>query len=139
MIDVTECRDITSLQSVVFMALFLYTSANWSTSHSYIGIALRSSLRIGLHRELRRSVDPIERETRRRVFWTIYKIDIYISALLGFPVMLSSYNINQTLLIHTDDEYITKDAVLSISRGETSFYIVLNAHTRLILILDNIC
>ena len=53
--------------------------------------------------------------------------------------MLSSYNINQTLLIHTDDEYITKDAVLSISRGETSFYIVLNAHTRLILILDNIC
>ena len=73
------------------------------------------------------------------MFYTrIYKIDIYISALLGFPVMLSSYNINKTLLIHTDDEYITKDAVLSIPRGETSFYIVLDAHTRLILILADV-
>jgi hypothetical protein len=52
--------------------------------------------------------------------------------------MLSSYNINKTLLIHTDDEYITKDAVLSIPRGETSFYIVLDAHTRLILILADV-
>jgi hypothetical protein len=52
--------------------------------------------------------------------------------------MLSSDDINQTLPLYADDEYITKDAVLSNPPGETSFYIVSNAHTRLILILADV-
>jgi hypothetical protein len=138
MIDITDCRDITSLQTVLFMVLFLHSFAEFSTCHSYIGIALRSSIRMGLHRELYGGFNPIERETRRRVFWTIRKMDIYVSAMLGFPVMLSSDHIDQTLPMEVDDEYITEDTVLSMPPGATSLHVASNAHTRLILILADI-
>src|SRR3978361_2115557 len=126
MMDITDCRDITSLQAIVFMINFLQSSANLSTCYSFIGIALRSALRMGLHRNLTSNFNPIERETRRRVFWIIRKMDIYVSALLGFPQMLSYDDIDQELPIEVDDEYITKDAVLPMPPGTISLYAASN-------------
>lgn len=136
--DVTDCRDIVSLQTVVFMVLFLQATANLSTCYSYIGIALRSALRMGLHRNLAGTFNPIERETRRRLFWIIRKMDTYVSALLGFPMMLSNDDIDQELPIEVDDEYITKDAILSMPEGQISLYAAPNAHTRLMTILAKV-
>lgn len=138
MMDVTDCRDISSLQSVLFMILFLQASANLSTCYSYIGIALRSSLRMGLHRNLAGNFNPIERETRKRVFWVIRKMDTYVSALLGFPQMLSSDDIDQELPIEVDDEYITRDTILPMPQGKISLYAASNAHTDLMRILAKV-
>ncbi|CZT49777.1 related to transcriptional activator Mut3p [Rhynchosporium secalis] len=139
MLDVTDCRDITSLQAVIFMTLFLQSSSNLSTCYSYIGVALRSGLRMGIHRNLAGNFNPIERETRRRVFWVIRKMDTYVSALLGFPQMLSSDDIDQPLPIEVDDEYITKDGVLPMPQGKTSLlYAASNAHTRLMSTLAKV-
>lgn len=136
--DITECRDLVSLQAVLFMILFLQSTANLSTCYSYIGIALRSSLRMGLHRNLAFDFDPIERESRRRVFWIIRKMDTYVSALLGFPHMLSSDDIDQELPAEVDDEYITKDGILEMPPGRFSTYTASNRHTRLMNILAKI-
>jgi hypothetical protein len=65
-------------------------------------------------------------------------MDIYVSAMLGFPVTLSSDDIDQTLPIEVDDEYITKDTVLSMPPGATSLHVASNAHTRLVLILADV-
>ncbi|TVY43617.1 Activator of stress genes [Lachnellula occidentalis] len=138
MMDVTDCRDIMSLQALLFMILFLQATANLSTCYSYIGIALRSALRMGLHRNLAGSFNPIERETRRRLFWIIRKMDTYVSALLGFPMMLSSDDIDQELPLEVDDEYITKDAILPMPQGTTSHFAASNAHTRLMAILAKV-
>jgi hypothetical protein len=139
MMDITDCRDLTSLQAIVFMILFLQASANLSTCYSHIGIALRSALRMGLHRNLTGNFNPIERETRRRVFWIIRKMDTYVSALLGFPIMLSYDDIDQELPIEVDDEYITKEAVLPMPPGKTSLlYAASNAHTRLMATLSKV-
>ncbi|CAL3964880.1 hypothetical protein PZA11_002220 [Diplocarpon coronariae] len=132
MIDITDCRDLTSLQTVIFMTLFLQSSSNLGTCYSYIGIALRAGLRMGLHRSLAEHFNPIERETRRRVFWVIWKLDTFVSALLGFPQMLSYDDIDQELPIEVDDEYITKDGVLDMPPGKISLlFAAANAHTRL--------
>ena len=138
--DITDCRDITSLQAILFMILFLQSSANLSTCYSYIGIALRSALRMGLHRSLFGSFNPIERETRRRAFFIIRKMDTYVSALLGFPQMLSSDDIDQELPLEVDDENITKDGVLPMPDGKPSLlYAASNAHTRLMATLAKVC
>ncbi|RDL40450.1 uncharacterized protein BP5553_00429 [Venustampulla echinocandica] len=139
MLEITDCRDIMSLQSIIFMILFLQASANLSTCYSYIGIALRSALRMGLHRNLAGNFNPIDREVRRRVFWVIRKMDTYVSALLGFPQMLSYDDIDQELPVEVDDEYITKDAILPMPEGKTSLYAASNAHTRLMSILAKVC
>lgn len=136
--DITDCRDITSLQAILFMILFLQSSANLSTCYSYIGVALRSSLRMGLHRNLAGYFNPIERETRRRVFWIVRKLDTYVSALLGFPQMLSNDDIDQELPMEIDDEYITKDSISPMPPGRTSLYAAPNAHTRLMEILTKV-
>jgi hypothetical protein len=133
--DITDCRDITSLQAILFMILFLQTSSNLSTCYSYIGLALRSALRMGLHRNISSNFNLIEREVRRRAFWVIRKMDTYVSALLGFPRMLSDEDIDQELPIEVDDEYITRDGLLPIPAGTISQYVASNAHTRLMDIL----
>jgi hypothetical protein len=138
MMDITDCRDLTSLQVILFMILFLQSSANLSTCYSHIGIALRSALRMGLHRNLAGNFNPIERETRRRVFWIIRKMDTYVSAMLGFPQMLSGDDIDQELPMEVDDEYITKDSIRPMPAGKTSLYAASNAHTRLMEILNKV-
>ena len=138
MMDITECRDLTSIQAVVFMILFLQSSARLSTCYSYIGIALRSSLRMGLHRKVSIKFDPIERETRKRVFWIIRKMDIYVGALLGLPQMLSDEDIDQEEPLEIDDEFITAEEIRPMPPGRVSFIAGSNAHTRLVVILQKI-
>jgi len=138
MIDIMECRDITSLQAVLFMVIFLQSSTNPSTCHSYIGIALRSSLRMGLHRNFISNFSPIERETRRQIFWIVRKLDTSVSALLGLPQILSSDDIDQELPLEVDDEYIMRDAVLPMPAGMLSLIAVSNAHTGLMHILAKV-
>lgn len=120
------------------MILFLQSTSNLSTCYSYVGVALRSAVRMGLHRNMTAQFNPIERETRRRIFWIIRKMDTYVSALLGFPRMLSDADIDQDLPIEVDDEYITKDGILPMPEGTMSMYAASNAHTRLMDILAKV-
>jgi hypothetical protein len=91
-----------------------------------------------MHRNLIGNFNPIERETRRRVFWIIRKMDTYVAALLGFPKMLSEDDVDQVLPMEVDDEYITKDAILPMPPGKLSVYAACNAHTRLMGILAKV-
>jgi hypothetical protein len=136
--DITDCRDLTSLQAVVFMILFLQSSARLSTCYSYIGIALRSSLRMGLHRKVSIKFDPIEREVRKRLFSVVRKMDIYVGALLGLPQMLSEEDIDQEEPAEVDDEFITAEAIKPMPSGRVSMQAGSNAHARLVLILHKI-
>jgi hypothetical protein len=121
------------------MILFLQATSNLSGCYAFIGIALRSALRMGLHRNLRHeSISPIEAEGRRRVFYVIRQMDIYTSALLGFPLLLNGEDIDQLYPTEVDDEYITKDAILKPPRGTSSFFEAFNAHTRLMETLAKI-
>ena len=108
-----------------------------SACYAFLGIALRSCIRMGLHRHLRHArLTPIEEQTRRRVFHVVRQIDIYVSAILGFPVLLHADDIDQPLPSEVDDKYITKDAILTPDPDERpSFLQAFNAHHRLMGIL----
>ena len=137
--DITDCRDMQSLQAILFMILFLQSSANLSTCYSYIGIALRSALRMGLHRNLAfANFNYIELETRRRVFWIIRKMDTYVAALLGFPKMLSDQDVDQELPSEVDDDYITETKMDKMPPEKLSVFTASNAHTRLMAILAKV-
>ena len=137
-LDVAESRTLQSLQAVVYMILFLQSSAKLSTCYSYIGIALRSAIRMGLHRSLPESFNPIESETRKRTFWVIQKMDIYVGALLGLPHSMSDDDIDQELPTEVDDEFITEKGILPMPEGRMSIITASNAHTRLVNIIGKI-
>ncbi|KZM23457.1 DNA binding [Ascochyta rabiei] len=137
--DITDCRDLTSLQAIVFMIQFLQSSAKLSTCYAYIGVALRSALRMGLHRSFNGSFNPIEAETRKRLFWVIRRMDSYVGAMLGLPRFLEDEDIDQSFPIEVDDEYITETEILPMPEGSISVMSAFNAHTRIVQVLSKIC
>ncbi|KAK4635842.1 hypothetical protein CLAFUW4_00351 [Fulvia fulva] len=138
MMDIADCRDLSSIQAVVFMILFLQSSAKMSQCYAYVGVALRSALRMGLHRAAEGKFDPIEAETRKRVFWIVRKMDVYVGAMLGLPQTLSDEDIDQDFPMEVDDEYITKDGILPQPEGVVPLMTAFNAHTRLVQLLQKI-
>lgn len=138
LMDIADCRDLTSIQTVIFMILFLQSTAKMSQCYAYVGVALRSALRMGLHRSAAGNFDPIEAESRKRVFWIVRKLDVYVGAMLGLPQTLSDEDIDQEYPVEVDDEYITRDGILPMPEGVVSLMTAFNAHTRLVNILQKI-
>ncbi|KAI0118611.1 hypothetical protein GGR51DRAFT_554299 [Nemania sp. FL0031] len=137
--DITECRDLTSLQALLFMILFLQSISNLSTCYGFVGIALRSALRMGLHRHLPHiKLDPIESETRRRVFYICRQMDTYVSALLGFPLLLNDDDIDQLLPTAVDDQFITKEGITTPPPETPSYIEAFNAHVKLMDLLSKV-
>jgi len=137
--DIADCRDLTSLQAIVFMTQFLQSSAKLSTCYSYIGVAQRSALRMGLHRSFSLNFNPIEAETRKRVFWVIRKMDTYVGAMIGLPHFLDDDDIDQDWPTEVDDEYITETEIRPMPPGKISVMAAANAHTKIVQILAKIC
>lgn len=138
MMDIADCRDLTSIQAVVFMILFMQSSAKLSQCYAYVGVALRSALRMGLHRSFVGNFNPIEAETRKRVFWVVRKMDIYVGAMLGLPQTLSDDAIDQDFPSEVDDEYITEEGIKPMPEGVVSLMAAFNAHTKLVILLSKI-
>ncbi|KAK5130628.1 hypothetical protein LTR08_001887 [Meristemomyces frigidus] len=138
LMDITDCRDLSSIQAVMFLCMFMQSSAKLSQCYVYVGVALRSAMRMGLHRSYVGNFDPIEAELRKRIFWTIRKLDVYIGAMLGLPQVLSDDDIDQDFPTEVDDEYITKDGILPMPEGQVSLMTAFNAHTRLVQIIHKI-
>jgi hypothetical protein len=137
--DIADCRDLTSLQAIVFMTQFLQSSAKLSTCYSYIGVAQRSALRMGLHRSFNLNFNPIEAETRKRVFWVIRKMDTYVGAMIGLPHFLDDDDIDQDWPTEVDDEYITETEIRPMPPGKISVMAAANAHTKIVQVLAKIC
>ena len=139
LIDVTDCRDLTALQTIIFMIQFLQSSAKLSACYAYIGVALRSALRMGLHRSFNTNFNTVESETRKRIFWVIRRMDSYVGAMLGLPRFLEDEDIDQGWPAEVDDDYITEDGILPMPEGSISVMVAFNAHTRIVQVLSKIC
>ncbi|KAI9376711.1 fungal-specific transcription factor domain-containing protein [Aspergillus egyptiacus] len=76
--------DLLSVQALLGMALFLQGNSGSQTSLPIVTAALRSSHRMGLHRDIPRSYLPkSEQEQRKKVFWIAFILDQSISIRLG--------------------------------------------------------
>lgn len=138
MLDITDCRDLITIQTIFFMILFFQSSAKLATCYAYIGIALRACCRLGLHRHLPHQFNPIELEERKRIFWLVRKIDTYVGAMLGLPQMLSEDDIDQELPSEVHDDYITAQGLQEMPNGVFPLIKASNAHTKLTGILTKV-
>jgi hypothetical protein len=138
LMDIADIRDIRQLQALVQMILFLQSSSKLSVCYAYIGVALRSALRMGLHRCFNENFTVIEAEMRKRVFWVIQRLDTFVGALLGLPHSIEADQIDQEFPAVVEDEYITETAILPMPENTFSIMAANNAHTTLIFILAKI-
>ena len=136
--DITDCRDLVSLQAVIFMILFLQCSAKLATCYAFIGVALRSAMRMGLHRSFAESFNPVESELRKRCFWIIRKMDVFVGAMLGLPLTLSDDDIDQEYPTEADDENVTPEGIKPQAPDQLSLIAATNQDFRLTAIVQKI-
>ncbi|PVH75708.1 hypothetical protein DL98DRAFT_316562 [Cadophora sp. DSE1049] len=134
-LNITSCRHLTCLQTICCLTIFLQSVAQFDNSYLYMGIAVRCALRLGLHRSIPAGSNPVEQEMRKRTFWALRQMDVYLSGLLGMPQMLSEEDIDQDYPLEIDDECIRPDGISPMRPPKVSYMVFVNAHSRLIKIL----
>lgn len=85
--DIAHLRSLVSLQAVVSLILFLISTARIASAHAFVGVACAAAMRQGLHYRSTHEAEipPSERKVRRRVFWAVMNLDMYVSSILGLP------------------------------------------------------
>lgn len=126
------------LQTIMFLVVYLQCSSRMSACYTYVGLALKSALRMGMHRRVTASFTPLECQTRSRIFWVLRKVDIYVSTMLGLPDSIADDQIDQEMPLEVDDECILEDRVLPQPSGRLASIASTNAHIRLMGILKKI-
>ncbi|KAH3669041.1 hypothetical protein WICMUC_005104 [Wickerhamomyces mucosus] len=138
LIDLTNPNNLENIQTIFMLTIFLQCSAKLSICYSYIGIALRSSLRLNYHKT-REDQDLITRECQKRLFWTIYKFEIYINSMLNLPnCNLDQYDIEIELPLDIDDININSQEIIPQQPGKLSSCGINNYHTKLLLVLNHV-
>lgn len=99
LVDVTQCSDLRSLQTLLCFILFLISTARLASAHAYIGLACSTTLRLGLHfrSNYDTSLSKQQRELRRDVFWSVVKMDMYASAVLGLPAFIDLQEVDPAI------------------------------------------
>lgn len=138
LVDVDHCNDMTSIQTMIFLNLFLIYTARLSTCYSYLTTTMSLALRMGLHRSIVQQDDFIARETGRRVFWTLRLLCNSIATACGMPKCLSDEDCDQEMPIEVSDTYIEKTRILAQSDKEACLAAGSNAYLRLGMILDQV-
>ena len=138
MLDISNCNDLTSLQAIVFMNMFFLCTSRVMNCYSYVGFALTSALRMGLHRSIDMNIDLVEKETHKRTFWVVRNMNLYVATALGLPRGISDEEIDQQMPTEVDDTYITKTQILNMPKGVMPLISASNFLTMLLKIQDKL-
>ncbi|KZF20094.1 hypothetical protein L228DRAFT_35446 [Xylona heveae TC161] len=94
--DLHEEATVSYIETVVLVAYYSLALNRQNTAFSYMGVALRLSLSLGLHRNVGedRMIGPVEREHRLRVWWTVYNFDRMCSLKMGHPITIRDEDID---------------------------------------------
>ncbi|KAE8341740.1 hypothetical protein BDV24DRAFT_174180 [Aspergillus arachidicola] len=93
------CRgDISSLQGLILYLLYLQMTSQHSLAIRTCGMIVRLAQSLGLHRHTRRFKHPPgESELRRRLWWSVYVLDVYEDPFsLWELIQTRLHNINNT-------------------------------------------
>jgi hypothetical protein len=117
---VVRPKDLRTLQCFALMAEYSLLTPTRTAIYYVVGLAVRLTQALGLHEEktvvrARKdgTIDVLEVDMRRRVFWCILAMDYGLAHSLGRPaIMATSQNHIDVGWFHTcDDKYITPDGI----------------------------
>ncbi|KAL4806408.1 fungal-specific transcription factor domain-containing protein [Aspergillus unguis] len=128
-----ERTSITHLETLLLLSLFSYYFNRRHSAYVLIGSAMRLGLSIGLNHNIPESqlIDPVERQHRVRIWWTIYIFDRMWASKMGLPSQISDDDIHLDMPSSieptqvyeeqfTDAEYIKANIKLARIVGETT-------------------
>ncbi|KAK6528768.1 hypothetical protein TWF694_004005 [Orbilia ellipsospora] len=125
--DVFESGRLGMVQALTLMANYLQKRNKPNSGHIIMGIAIRMALSLGLHREFPDwNVVPLQKEIRRRVWWSLFVLDAGACVTLGRPVTfgegtLGALNVRLPLNVQ-DEDFPTSAAMIPTPCNEPTPY-----------------
>jgi hypothetical protein len=96
---------ISHVQCFILMSSFLCSVNCLPQAWILIGQAVRTGQDLGLHRSPRRLLTtPIEKETRRKVWWGVYSLDRMLALALGRPLGVEDSDCDVEFPVDVDDD-----------------------------------
>ena len=128
-----ESPIISTLQCHILCSIYLCYASFQNMADSTCGLAVRTAYMLGLHLEPPQSMPRRERETRKRLWWTLYALETKMSMKLGRPFLL--HDSSTTCSLPADDREIAMLVGSSFAPlGENVTWLTWNLHyTKLIL------
>ncbi|KAL5334812.1 hypothetical protein BJX70DRAFT_391120 [Aspergillus crustosus] len=133
---------LSSIQARLAQCFYLLGQSRINHCWSLFGTTARLAIAIGLHRGRRRertvSVDCVEQECRKRVFWCMYSLDNYLSAALGRPRIFHDDEIDQEFPAIANDSQITSGGIAPALSNAQSIMLAPVCHAKLSRIISGI-
>lgn len=103
-----------TIQVRLIQCLYLLSSSRANECWYSFGTALQVVTALGLHREwpVQRSKNActcLELELRKRIFWSVYTLDKYLSIMFGRPRLLHDEDIDQQFPDEMNDEDLLEE------------------------------
>ncbi|KAB5542482.1 putative Zn(II)2Cys6 transcription factor [Coniochaeta sp. 2T2.1] len=85
-LQVVDEADADAVRALALMSLALHSSCYTVTAYLIIGMTVRISYSLGLHRNITtRNQDSVTRARLHRLWWTVYLLDQEVAIQLGYP------------------------------------------------------
>ncbi|GBE79261.1 fungal-specific transcription factor domain-containing protein [Sparassis latifolia] len=98
---------IEHVQCFLLLSSFLCSVNCLPQAWLLVGQAVRAAQDIGLHRSPRRLlIKPIEKETRRKIWWGVYTLDRMLALALGRPLAIEDADCDVELPVDIDDDHL---------------------------------
>jgi hypothetical protein len=99
-----ESHSVHNIQAMTLLVLYNLRSPSNSGIWYMIGLAMRTCVDLGLHREAHYTkISPYEGQLRRRLFWSVYFLERVIAVSLGRPYSVADRDIDVTIPLEIDD------------------------------------
>ncbi|KAL0949563.1 hypothetical protein HGRIS_009612 [Hohenbuehelia grisea] len=98
---------VAHVQCFILMSSFLCSVNCLPQAWILVGQAVRTGQDLGLHRSPRRlAITPVEKETRRRIWWGVYTLDRMLALALGRPLGVNDSDCDVEMPVDVDDDHL---------------------------------
>lgn len=132
-----------TIQARLIQCLYLLSSSRANECWYSFGTTLQVVTALGLHRKSpvevsKKACTYFELELRKRIFWSVYTLDKYLSIMFGRPRLLHDEDIDQELPDEMNDEDLLEEDPSRRTGSTDSMMTASVLHYRLGLILGDI-
>ncbi|RDW76111.1 hypothetical protein BP5796_06932 [Coleophoma crateriformis] len=101
--EILRFHDTRSIITLLLLAIYCLRAPGGPGAWTYVGLAMRICIDLGLHRKVRKERMGLEAEMRKRIFWSCYFLDRQVSIVLGRPFAISDHDIDVPLPLEVDE------------------------------------
>ncbi|KAF2797519.1 fungal-specific transcription factor domain-containing protein [Melanomma pulvis-pyrius CBS 109.77] len=94
LVDELEGPTIRTFQCYLLSVIWLSNASFQNMAHSVMATGIRAGVILGLHLEPPEDIPLVQRESRKRMWWTLYSLEMKMGMELGRPLAVSITQVN---------------------------------------------